>query len=69
MLCVQDRLHLFGEIKDEELILNQFGKIIEQEWLKTAEIRKNITLGEYIIMSNHFHAIIQINKENRTGVL
>lgn len=60
-LCLQNREDLFGEIKDGKMKLNQFGKIIEKEWLKTEEIRKNITLEDFIIMPNHFHAIIRIN--------
>ena len=60
-LCTQNRLHLFGEIKNGEMILNEAGKIAKEEWEKTAEIRKNISLGAFIIMPNHFHAIISIN--------
>ena len=42
------------------MILNQFGQIVKEEWEKTAEIRKNVTLHEYVIMTNHFHAILEI---------
>ena len=42
------------------MILNPFGKIVDEEWKKTIEIRKNIALHEYAIMPNHFHAIIEI---------
>ncbi len=68
-LCCQDRKHLFGKIKNGEMILNEVGEIVKEEWEKTREIRKNIALHEYIIMPNHFHAIIEIlyseNKENK----
>lgn len=40
---------------------NAFGKIANEEWALTPEIRKNISLGDYMIMPNHFHAIISIN--------
>lgn len=43
-----------------EMILNQFGQIAYNEWIKTPEIRPNVELGEFIIMPNHFHAIIRI---------
>ena len=70
-LDVQDRVHLFGEIKDEEMILNPYGKIANEEWLKTPEIRKNCSLGEFIVMPDHFHAIIsidyQIENNNHPG--
>ena len=41
--------------------LSKIGKIIEEEWQKTVEIRKNITLGEWVVMPNHVHGIIFIN--------
>jgi REP element-mobilizing transposase RayT len=69
-LCTQNRLHLFGEIKNGEMILNEAGKIAKEEWEKTAKIRKNISLGAFIIMPNHFHAIISIDyqiKNNKSG--
>jgi len=43
-----------------EMILNQFGQIAYNEWIKTPEIRPNVELGEFIIMPNHFHAIIRL---------
>uniref|UniRef100_UPI00356A4D3C transposase n=1 Tax=Ancylomarina sp. TaxID=1970196 RepID=UPI00356A4D3C len=60
-ICCQDRIHLFGEIIEGEMHLNDFGKIAAEEWLKTPEIRKNISLGNFIIMPNHMHGIISIN--------
>lgn len=70
-MCVRDRFHLFGDIKNGKMELNEFGKIAEEEWLKSVEIRGNISLGEYVIMPNHIHGIIQINfskgKNNHTG--
>jgi len=65
-IVTQDRARIFGEIKAGEMILNKLGKIAEEEWIKSIEIRNNITLHEYIIMPNHMHGIIQINfkKEN-----
>jgi len=60
-LCTADRQHIFGQISDGEMHFNAFGKIANEEWALTPEIRKNISLGDYMIMPNHFHAIISIN--------
>jgi len=43
------------------MLLNDVGKIVMQEWVKIPQIRNNVKLGEFIIMPNHFHAIIQID--------
>jgi putative transposase len=60
-ITTQDRIKLFGTIKDQKMILNEFGKILENEWLLTPTIRPNISLGEFIIMPDHMHMIIHID--------
>ena len=67
-ICTHQRQCLFGEIRNGKMILNQIGKIVSQEWLKSAEIRQEITLDEWIIMPNHLHGIVAIDKkENYQG--
>jgi len=62
-LCIHDRACLLGEIKDEKMQINDIGRIVAEEWIKTAEMRKAIELDEYIIMPNHFHAILFITDD------
>lgn len=59
-MCSYNNVEIFGEIQDGIMKLNAFGDIIKEEWEKTPRIRKNIALGEYIVMPNHFHGIIEI---------
>jgi REP element-mobilizing transposase RayT len=40
--------------------LNEWGEIARMEWLKTAVIRNEIELDEFVIMPNHIHAIVSI---------
>lgn len=61
-LCVRDRRHIFGKIKNGIMRLNEFGIIAQEEWLKTPQIRPQISLGAFIIMPNHMHGIIHIDK-------
>lgn len=61
-ICTTNRFCYFGNIKNNKMILNDCGKIILQELLKTPKIRKNVLLDEFIIMPNHIHAIIIIGK-------
>ena len=51
--------------------MNELGKIAETEWKRTAEIRKNIRIDEFVIMPNHIHGILWIenNPERRRDVL
>jgi len=49
---------LFGEIVNGEMVLNDFGKIIQWEWLELPKRFRYIELGEFIIMPNHLHFIL-----------
>jgi len=59
-ICTHKRELLFGDIVDGKMILNEYGNIIRNEWEKSAQIRTEILLDEFVIMPNHFHAIIVI---------
>jgi REP element-mobilizing transposase RayT len=68
-LCTKNREPLFGEIVANgvspdsvcsRMLQNEFGDIVASEWLKSASIRSEIALGEFVIMPNHFHGIILI---------
>ena len=61
-ICTYNREFLFGNIIDGTMRLNEFGLLVESEWLKTAEIRGNVSLDEYVVMPNHIHGIIIINR-------
>ena len=60
-VCAYNRKCLFGEIKKETMVLNKYGEIIRNEWMRTAVIRKNIIIDEFVVMPNHLHGIIIIN--------
>jgi len=51
---------LFGEIRSGMMHLNEYGKLVDDEWLKTTLIRSYIYLDTYVIMPDHFHGIIGI---------
>lgn len=59
-ICCQDRICRFGHIEIGRMILNEFGQIAYNEWLKTTEIRNNVELHNFIIMPNHMHGIIRL---------
>ena len=48
----QNRQCLFGGIVNGEMGLNDAGIIVVEEWLKTAEIRNEIELDEWVVMPN-----------------
>ncbi|MEN9302023.1 MAG: hypothetical protein RL264_452 [Bacteroidota bacterium] len=59
-ICCQDRAHLFGEIINGEMILNDCGEIAKKCWLEIPEHFPNVELHEFVIMPNHVQGIIEI---------
>lgn len=61
-ICSDNHRSVFGDVKNGKMILNDYGAIVKDEWLKTPAIRKNIDLDYYVIMPNHIHGIIIIER-------
>jgi putative transposase len=61
-ICVRHRECLLGKINDGQMILNQYGAIVRDVWEGLADLVSDIEIDEYVIMPNHFHAIISIDK-------
>lgn len=57
-ICCQNRAGLFGTIENGEMFLNDAGQMIEKWYLELKNKFLNVQCGDYIIMPNHFHAII-----------
>ncbi len=57
-MVTQNRECILGEIVNGHISLSEMGKIVDNEWLKSFDIRDELYLDEYIIMPNHLHAII-----------
>lgn len=68
-IVAQGRECLFGEIVDGEVILNEYGKIIQKWWNEIPIHFPNVELGAFVIMPNHVHGIIFIFEERRGEVL
>jgi REP element-mobilizing transposase RayT len=62
-ICSAGRAYLFGEIMDGVMHLNDEGKIVEAEWLRTPEIRADVTLDAFVVMPNHMHGIVVITSD------
>lgn len=58
----RNRLPFFGSIAGETFFPSDIGKLTEKEWIKTPQTRPDmhLTLGPYMVMPDHFHAIIHI---------
>jgi REP element-mobilizing transposase RayT len=60
--CSYQRDEIFGEVINGEMKFSALGEIVREEWLRSAEIRKEIRIyeDEFMIMPNHGHGIVWI---------
>ena len=59
-IVTKDRQHLFGEVVNGEMVLNESGKIVESTWNDLVNHNPNIGLDEFVVMPSHVHGIIVI---------
>lgn len=59
-ICTYQREHVFGEILNGKMILNNVGKIAEQYWLDIPKHYPKVVLDEFVVMPNHVHGLINI---------
>jgi REP element-mobilizing transposase RayT len=68
-ICVQNRECMFGEIVGDEMMLNAAGKMIEKWCAELSHKFLDITVDTYVIMPNHFHAIIVNNGDGNPALV
>jgi len=51
---------LFGTIVNGRMVLSEAGRVAGEEWRKSAQIRKEIELDEFVVMPNHVHGIVRV---------
>ena len=64
-ICSHQKQHLFGVI-DSVMILNDVGRVANDEWLETPTLRPNVSLDEFIVMPNHVHFLLCIKSRKET---
>ncbi|MCK4635541.1 MAG: transposase [Candidatus Moranbacteria bacterium] len=67
-ICTKNKENYFGKIKNQKMFLNKFGKIIKEYWLKIEEVHNFVKLDKFVIMPNHIHGIIIIDKNDYYNV-
>ena len=60
-LCANHRACFFGEILAGQVVLNEAGRIVRDAWLETPEIRPVVHLDAFVVMPNHFHALVALD--------
>ncbi len=65
-ICSHHHQHFFGKILNNKMNLSDIGKIAEKYWLDIQMHCPYVKLDEFVVMPNHIHGIIIIDKPNTT---
>ena len=60
-ICAKNRECIFCEIINDEIILSEIGKIVNNCWTGIPQHFSQAKLHEFVIMPDHIHGIIEIN--------
>lgn len=63
-ICTHNRDYLFGEIKNEQIDLSNFGLFVLECLTNLPKKLPYVLIDEFVIMPNHIHIIIQIDNPN-----
>jgi len=68
-ICAQEKACLFGGIASGQIELNDYGRIVENVWKELPLHFPLVELDRFVVMPNHFHAIVVIvdPRANRVG--
>lgn len=65
-VCTRNKKKYFGKMVNGRMILNQYGEIVEKCWYWLKKQYQYVQLDEYIVMPNHFHGILVIQRRDRS---
>ncbi len=66
-ICTYEKESLFGEIRDRRMELTNYGRLVELEWQRLEQRFSRIKNGEFSIMPNHLHGILNILRQFQVG--
>ena len=60
-ICTAHRQPFFGVLRPDGVGLSDMGVIAAEEWRRNAAVRDDIALDEFVVMPDHFHALIGLS--------
>lgn len=54
----------FGRVVAGEMLENQAGQLVRNEWVQTLNAFPMVTCGTFVIMPDHFHAIVFVDQHD-----
>lgn len=66
-ICTQGHKHFFGNIHQGKMLLSEIGKHLVACIENTPHHQPHIRIVQYVVMPNHFHAIIKVGTQPDTA--
>jgi len=66
-ICTKNRRHFLGKGVQNRIVLTSIGDIAEELWFEIPNHYPYVRLGEFVVMPNHIHGIIIIDKKSTVG--
>ncbi|MFK7795891.1 MAG: transposase [Aureispira sp.] len=66
-ICTKKQKHFFGSVVDGQMQLSAMGHIANSCWYEIPNHFPFVELGAHVIMPNHVHGIVGINKLDGSG--
>jgi putative transposase len=66
-ICTAQRTHFFGTVTNGTMQLNTLGTLAQQYWQEIPQHFPYIQLANFVVMPNHTHGILMIEKPGGTG--
>jgi len=57
-IVTHGRARLFGSIVDGAVNLSVLGRVARDEWLRSAALRPDLELDQFVVMPNHIHGLV-----------
>ena len=67
-ICTDDKKHIFGEIVEDKIQLNEIGNLAYSNIENLEKIYNTIKIDKFVVMPNHIHMIIIIEKETNLTI-
>ncbi|MEL6494785.1 MAG: transposase [Cyanobacteria bacterium J06623_7] len=63
-ICTHKKFCYFGGVDDKQMHLSQVVRISQKHWQEIQQHFKYVFIDEYVVLPNHVHGIIVINRPN-----
>jgi REP element-mobilizing transposase RayT len=65
-ICTNNRIHYFGEIDNNKLKFSPIGEFLHNELAVENTHHRNVKVLQFVVMPNHFHAIVELSSNDTT---